>query len=978
MKAMAHPGPYRLVIDLDPHPILGMQGCIYVCSSEGELPAFALYKLSTGNAADHGIETASPLYRLLLEAERFTPANVLAHFNRRKKVARSLEDLLQDPRLKKALSIYTQSRVHDWLSTAVELMLPIGTGIRRDELVRPCLLRYLPVEEPPRLHFKRTTDGLHYRLSLYKEDRRVPLITDTYHALSNEYGWSILGTWLLHVPALPALFLKPFTTREEVYYSNKHVPTFMQGFLLRVAKNAEIEAEGFDVEDQKHITAVHLCLSEDVFNGHYKWRVNYTYGEATFQGYEDRRIRQRITETSAGSYKVHRYIRDKVAEEEALVPLASLGLRQGQTGWLDWVDTVIGSDLVSACCWLIAHLPQLQQAGIQIDPVQTPYGTLVPEAPVLEQASPEEGNDWFDLRAQVTVGDVRFPFTRMYKTLLERAPFHPLPDGRCMLVPAAWQSEFAPWFASGIIEGETLRLTKAQYRALQETRLTDSPAPAEAPARTTGYRPPSSLQAQLRSYQVAGFSWLATLFDAELGACLADDMGLGKTIQTIALLLHIQDRMTPAEATTAASGQLDLFAPAAPPMRQPLRALIIAPAGLLYNWASEIAKFAPALDTHIHRGSDRSRDPEVLLRKDVLITSYPLAVRDAGLLAQLPLRCIVLDESHQIKNRDTQTFKAVARLQAPFRLTLTGTPVENSLSDLWSQMQFINPGLLGGYTAFRQHFQVPIEKHNDEAARDQLRRLVNPYILRRMKRDVLTDLPPVTHQIVYCDMDEAQAACYHGEKNAVRQTILQHLAAGSTVSSTLVLNALMRLRQIAIHPALLPEYAELPSAKTETMQAEMDTIARSGHRGLVFSNFLQHLAIHRRELTQSGWRHDAITGEQKPADRLRAEHAFQAGDLSFLLITLKAGGTGLNLTAADYVLLADPWWNPAAEQQAIDRAHRIGQQNPVVVMRFITRGTIEEKILRLQERKLQWSEDLFDEHSLLAGLSPEEVAALLD
>lgn len=967
-----------LVINLDLHAILGLQPSVFVCSTEGELPAFALYKLSTGNAADHGILTESPMYRLLLESERYTPEKVIAHFSQKKKSARNLTDLLKEPTLQKALENYTQSKVQQWLSLAIETMLPIGTGIRRNELVRPCLLRFVRVEEPPLLRFKRTADGLFYQLLLRKEGRRIPLLTETFHPLANEAGWAIAGRLLLHVPSLPALFLKPFTSKDEVFIPEQHVPVFMKRFLLRAAQNADMEAEGFEVEEIDQITAHRLSLTEDLFTGHYKWRVTFQYQGESFHGYEQRTGKQRLKETESGVYKILRYTRNRPAESEALQPLLNMGLRAEPTGWLQWEEAQKNADITAAATWITERYSDLRKAGFEVEPVATPWGTLIPEQPALSEEEPEEGNDWFDLHARVSIAGQRFPLTHLQKTFLEKRPFHTLPDGRCFLVPPSWQSDYAPWFATGKVENGQLRLTKAQFSAMKAARVDEDSSISEKTVHLAGHRPPATLQATLRSYQVAGFSWLVSHYQSELGACLADDMGLGKTLQTIALLLHIHTTIAPAQHNTHASGQLDLFGQPTSTSREPLQALIIAPAGLLYNWQAECQRFAPDLATRIHRGLDRSRRPEPLLNCDVIITSYQVAVRDADMLATMPLRCIVLDESHQIKNRDTKTFKAVARLRAPFRLTLTGTPVENSLSDLWSQMQFINPGLLGSYETFRKHFQLPVERHGDTATRDQLRRMVGPYILRRLKQDVLPDLPSITEQIVYVDMEEAQSECYHREKGAVRQTILHHLAEGNPVSSTLVLNALMRLRQIAICPALLPEYLEIPSAKVDTILTELDTIARAGHRGLIFSSFRKHLDKYRKWLASTNWRCGSITGEDNPKDRLKAEHAFQSGELDFLLITLKAGGTGLNLTAADYVILADPWWNPAAERQAIDRAYRIGQKNPVMVLRFITRNTIEEKIRRLQERKSQWSEQLFEESFLLAGLTPEELAGLVD
>lgn len=972
------PQEYRFLINLDPHPYLGALCSVWVAPVlEGEV-SLVESRLTPGNLSDFGAGPDSLLSKLVCEAERYQEKMVLDHFNRTRKVARSLEEYAQEPTRKKALQSYTDRWVNLWLEQAVVSGYTLCFGLRRGAFVHSQSLRYLRLEDRPELTFLRQPEGIRYRLRLFQGGQVWPILGMKYQALSVKHGWALLDRTLVHLEDTPASLLKPFTEKEEVFIPGKHVPVFMKGFLLRAAEKADVLAEGFEILEHTRIEGWRLGIIQDLFHGHYKCRQGFSYGGAWFMGYDARISHQRLVEQDADDYVIHRYVRNPAEEEERALALQQSGLALAEPGILHFSEGEKSAELADAAAWLVRHADELTAAGWQLEPLHTPQGILLPKPAKVVEHTLEEGNDWFDIHARVQVGEYDLPFTALRSSITEGVPFHALPDGLCFHIPADWFQLYADWFVLGEIAGEQFRLTRAQYLSIRQKGTIATASESVAPSVEWEKVPaPAALQATLRPYQEAGFAWLAGLYNAGLGACLADDMGLGKTIQTIALLLHIQEGLTPS-APLSAPVQMDLFGTsAAEETVSPVGALIIAPSSLLYNWESELRRFAPSLRVLMHSGSQRFRDPGVLSRQDVLITSYALVVRDAELLSRIPLRCAILDESQHIKNRDSKTFKAVHRLHTDVRITLTGTPIENSLSDLWSQMQFINPGLLGQYEQFRTHYQTPIERKGDEEKREALKQLVRPFLLRRRKEEVARDLPALHEQIVWCDMHEAQAACYEEERNAVRRLLLRQLETGQSVGAPVVLNALMRLRQIANYPAILPEYAEIPSGKAEVLCGELETIARSGHRALVFSAFLQHLRVYRNWLEQNSIPYDTLTGEDSAVEKKAAEDALQQERVQFLLLTLKAGGAGLNLTAADYVLLADPWWNPAVEKQAVARAHRIGQTRPVLALRFITRGTIEEKILRLQERKQQWSDDLIDEPAFLQGLLPEELRDLV-
>jgi superfamily II DNA or RNA helicase len=459
---------------------------------------------------------------------------------------------------------------------------------------------------------------------------------------------------------------------------------------------------------------------------------------------------------------------------------------------------------------------------------------------------------------------------------------------------------------------------------------------------------PPTLQAELRDYQVDGFIWLARLARWGAGACLADDMGLGKTVQAIAVML---DR--------AAEGPC----------------LVVAPTSVCPNWEAEIARFASTLRTHrLPATGDRAALIGDLGAQDVLICSYGLLHQSAETLARRDWQMVVLDEAQAIKNADTKRAQAVQSLRAGFRLALTGTPVENYLDELWSLFSFVNPGVLGSRDSFQRRFAGPIERNKDVHARQGLRALIRPFLLRRTKAVVLSELPPRTEQTLNVEMTEAERAFYE----ALRQRSLERIAtldAPPGQRKIQILAEITRLRRACCNPALIDTAAGVPSGKLAAFMELVEELIRNRHRALVFSQFVGHLNLVREALDAQGVRYEYLDGGTPSAEREKRVAAFQAGNADLFLISLRAGGTGLNLTAADYVVHLDPWWNPAVEDQASDRAHRIGQERPVTIYRLIMQDSIEERILALHRDKRDLAADLLEGTETTARLSED---ALLD
>lgn len=461
------------------------------------------------------------------------------------------------------------------------------------------------------------------------------------------------------------------------------------------------------------------------------------------------------------------------------------------------------------------------------------------------------------------------------------------------------------------------------------------------------YTLPKNLQAELRGYQEDGFRWMSRLAHWGAGACLADDMGLGKTIQAIALMLSRGKRGA---------------------------SLVIAPASVLLNWKSEIERFAPSLTATVMHDADGGRKQLVddAVGFEVVLTTYGLLIKEAELLASKSWNVIILDEAHTIKNKETKMSKAAMELNGEFRLLLTGTPLQNHLGEIWNLFQFANPGLLGSFQHFNESFIQPIEKGEDKQRQKQLKKILQPFLLRRTKTQVLDELPEKTEITLPVELSEEERALYEN----LREQAMLNLEENSS-NAMQALAEITRLRQAACHPALVNKELTLASAKTQAFLKLTDELITNNHRALVFSQFTSHLALIRKELDERSIDYLYLDGGVSVNERAALVKQFHSGEQPLFLISLKAGGTGLNLTAADYVIHLDPWWNPAVEDQASDRAHRIGQTRPVTIYRLIAMQTIEEKIIKLHQTKKSLADSLLDGSDMAHKLTKEEMLELL-
>ncbi len=577
------------------------------------------------------------------------------------------------------------------------------------------------------------------------------------------------------------------------------------------------------------------------------------------------------------------------------------------------------------------------------------------------------GMDWFDAKVEIEFGEQRVGIEQIKNALVNKQSFVQLNDGTLGILPDEWLKRYSLLFKVGDGRSDQLRLSKYHMSVIDELyenrdekelsfeldekyeRLKEFKNIPETAA-------PEHLQAILRPYQTSGFQWLNYLNDVGWGGILADDMGLGKTIQALSMLHHYKE----------ISGGL--------------KALVVCPTTLIYNWRNEVQKFSPSLSFHIHHGSIRSRSVEELSAHNIIITTYGTLRSDIQVLLKMNFDYVVLDESQAIKNPASKVTKAASLLNAKNRLCMSGTPLQNNTFDIFAQMNFLNPGLLGNMEFFRNEFATPIDKFGEQEQKEHLRKLLFPFILRRTKEQVAKDLPDKTETILFCEMETEQRKVYEAYRNSYREKILGTIdQQGIGKSQLTILQGLMKLRQICDSPAILNEDEKYPnhSIKLDELAREIEENI-GDHKALIFSQFLGMLALIKKKLIEDGIPFEYFDGSTSAPDREKAIQNFQNNDeCRVFLISLKAGGVGLNLTAADYVYIVDPWWNPAVEQQAIDRTHRIGQTKNIFAYRMICIDTIEDKILQLQEKKRKLASELIaDDASFVKALSKSDVEYL--
>ena len=840
--------------------------------------------------------------------------------------------------------------------------------------------------------FDRTAEGTRYSLQLEHESKPLNLLRKTVTLITNTPCSLVWQNNLYLFEKLSTKKLLPFFEKETIFIPSQVEEKYYKSFVTNTLKEHTVKATGFSISESNGDRQASLSLEpnlqmESIFLPRFLYNgKEYLAGSPT-------EVIVSMKHTN-GNYQFTKVQRNRAWEEGMLQQLKDLGLQEKDgyffpkgTELLDTTDR-----LQALIKWQLKNQQQIIEAGFQLRQNLSQKRYFTGQQSLDFQI--KTNKDWFDIYAKVSFGEFQIPFIKLKKYILNDIREFELPNGEIAILPKEWFTEYQDLLHFAKQEGHLLRLKRYHYQLISNQlkgidkkfyqRLLDM-------GETTAEKVPvpGNIQATLRTYQHEGFSWMYRLHEQQFGGCLADDMGLGKTLQTLTLLLKIKrlKRQITIPEMDNKCGQMSLFtnneenseemADASPQAAT----LIVMPTSLIHNWENEIQKFTPSLKVYKHFGLQRKKAGAfngLVHYYDVILTTYGTVRNDIDLLNGHEFFYLILDESQNIKNPGSKTYQTISQLKARHRLVLTGTPIENSLSDLWAQINFINKGLLGNLAYFKREFITPIEKKNDPEKQEKLQTLIRPFILRRTKEQVARDLPPLTEQIRYCAMTGDQKQIYEKEKSAIRNRILENIEKeGVEKSSFLVLQGLTKLRQLANHPSMVTDADENESGKFDEIFRCLESLVAENHKVLIFSSFVKHLQLVKEQIEQKKWKYSILTGQT--TNREQVIRSFQEDpENRIFLISLKAGGVGLNLTSADYVFIIDPWWNPAAELQAINRAHRIGQDKKVMVYRFITEESIEEKIQQLQSRKSSLAEKFINSNNPFKAITQDEILSLLN
>ncbi|MFY0674241.1 MAG: DEAD/DEAH box helicase [Bacteroidia bacterium] len=806
--------------------------------------------------------------------------------------------------------------------------------------------------------FRRKTNGTQYFLEVFHNGTYMNICELNCELFAHDGAWIKVGQRVYHFENdIDGKRLVPFFDKYVVNVPKASEKTYFEKFVKLTAEKFPTVIQGVNVSNSSISPSFLLLVSSGTPN-RLTLKVKYKKEQVDFDNPKKRLV---IINKTATDFDLECIDREHDKEQEFVNLLKTHGFKYIKNARF---EPIKNESLLEKLSEL---KPILDEYNAQTQLIDFD-DDIVFGKPTLTLDIKNADGDWFDIKAVIKFGDIEVPFLKIRKNILDRNPKLKLPNGKTVIIPEEWFSELRYLFAFSEKRGDGVGIKKQFASLLEESKSIKPKLPNQIDKKELELD--TGLANTLRSYQKDGFKWLSSLHTKGFSGVLADDMGLGKTLQTIALIKSIYNSVEPKKDRE----NLDLFTYTTNEVNP---TLIVVPSSLLFNWANELRKFAPSIKFFIHFGTNRLFDEILFKRHHVIITSYGLIRNDFDFLSKIKWEYLILDESHNIKNPLAQVTKKVGQLKSNNRLALTGTPIENSLTDLWSQMNFLNQGLLGSYTFFKSEFVTPIEKNESEEQKSKLRKLVYPFVLRRTKEQVAKELPPLTEQTILCEMNGEQAKLYEKVKSEYRNYILDQKSLDPK-QRFLILKGLTELRLIANHPSMYNQDLDISSGKFEEVADRLQSVHNAKHKILVFSQFTRHLNIFREHLDQKKLKYSLLTGST--TKRQEAVEAFTDNEnCNIFLISLKAGGVGLNLTKADYVFILDPWWNPFAEKQAIDRAYRIGQKSHVFSYKFITKNTIEEKILQLQRKKKTLASDFIPEGGKATlDLDQEELKELFE
>lgn len=948
----------------------------YIIQKAADSGYFKLSECLSPYPGSDTMGTISPEERELVKIiNEYADRALFKLFSKEKTVKEFLEKVTAE-KLERFIRPYIERRLYKCLAIARDENIPVYFQKSKTSTLHSEDLLYVSeYDAEPVFSFMRSTEQSSYNLSLESGGKVINLRKNPAVIICNSPCIIRDDRIIFFVADIDGSKLRPFLTKESILIPKKTELRYFSTFVLHAINYYKVRNSGFEIVEftAQKTALLELTISlkgSPVMIMTYDYQSNKIFSSDASDSFT-------LFEEKDDKFIFRKCYRDFDWEKRCRDTLGELGFfsDDGISFYPLSTDNKHKDELYTLLELVNNNFDELIASGYKLTSrLDLNYNLK----PVDIEISSQIVNDWFDLKATVKIGEWEIPFSRFRKNILDGIREYALPDGSIAVLPGTWFTRYKNIFEFGKDKDSSLRIHKQHFSLLTDTFKDDRQTGFERleklliPGQIPSIPHPEGLRCTMRQYQSEGFNWLIFLQSTGLGGCLADDMGLGKTIQTLALLQHNKENLS-VPGVQINNTEFTLFENPSPK----LTSLLIVPASLIYNWENEIKRFVPEMRVYSYKGNQRKKSTSYFEEFDIILSSYHTVRQDIELMSSFSFHYIVLDESQIIKNPASMLYKTVTRLKSDYKLVLTGTPVENSLTDLWTQLNFVNPGLLGDLAFFRREFAKPIEKLGDDEKENKLRRIIQPFILRRTKGMVARDLPPVTEQTVFCDMTDEQFKVYDEEKSYVRNSILKSIAStGPEKSAIVVLQGLMKLRQLSNHPVLANEDYESGSGKFETVLQDIESVVAEGHKILVFSSFVKHLELYAAELKTKRIQYSMLTGASTNREKIVNGFQLDASNRIFL-ISLKAGGVGLNLTAADYVFILDPWWNPASEMQALNRAHRIGQVKSVFVYRYITSNSIEEKIVRLQEKKSRLADTFISSNNPLKDIDIQQILDII-
>jgi len=1021
----------KIIVGLTRHLNLGTLLIPYLIRKESEEIIQVEEQATSLSLSDNSLtEAEKEIIRLSL---CYSEKNLMAVYSKEKTVSGFLRKLTEE-KLKENIRPYIDKKQQEIIQLIRLHNIPLYyKELGKKVLYNHSRIRLIKEDAEAFFQFELTEHSFRYSITCEAEGKPISL-TDKKPViiLTNQPACIMAKDELLTFRDIEASRLMPFFNKKSVEVPASMTGKYMEQIVLPAVERFQVEASGFDILEEPMQQKAELSIEKSVLQQPLL-KLRFCYNNNSFTPEEIRQKRYARIEEFDGRYRIIYYNRDYCWEELCIEQLKEWGLKQvsgsqfllsedaPEKSLIRWIN--IHKNLLqkrfelnsseSGSNYYLGEISMKQEISVKPD-----WFDIHIEVQIGDYHFP-----FFNFKKHIIKGNREFILPDGKIALLPEEWFEKYSELLTLGIrqPEGIRLQKAHFKLLDELEedrfSKELKTLQLEYKEKRE------------------YPVPPRIKATLRSYQKEGFLWMVHLRENNFGGCLADDMGLGKTLQTITMLQHLYNpsetivrETTPFSAPVYyadKSGQLSLFndeqtneftaiaqpteeshqnneamaiketeiiAPGATgnnttPEEASVSAagkykaieslsasLVIVPTSLLHNWIKEIRKFS-SLSCYEYSGTGRLRSKgikRIFNHYNVILTTYGVLRNDIELLEDYPFECVILDESQVIKNPDSVTYHSVIRLKSRYRLVLTGTPIENSLKDLWAQFNFINPGMLGSSESFRDYFITPITKEGNTRIEARLQQLINPFFLRRTKEQVAPELPSLTEEVRYCEMSPEQEAIYKKEKNILRNTLMDiSNKEGLQKNSFVALQGMTRLRLMANHPRMLmPDY-NFSSGKMEQILEAYEMLMSEGHKVLIFSSFVKYLHLLGEAFDRNGWSYALLTGQTSDREKEIARFSNDKNIYAFL-ISLKAGGVGLNLTEADYVFIIDPWWNPAAEMQAVSRAHRIGQTKQVIVYRFITSDTIEEKIIKLQEKKSKLANSFITSNNPLKTFNDKE------